>query len=69
MDGWHYPPKADYENNKWSSYFDPSDLREELLEWEQVYNTVRPHQALGYVTPLKFLQQQKNYKRKEVMCH
>ncbi len=27
-----------------------------MLEWEGVYNTVRPHQALGYVTPLKFLE-------------
>jgi putative transposase len=47
------------------SSFELSELREELLEWEQVYNTVRPHQALGYVTPLKFLQQQKEYSRKE----
>jgi putative transposase len=51
------------------SSFDLSELREELLEWEEVYNTVRPHQALGYVTPLKFLEQWKDYKRKEVMCH
>ena len=51
------------------SSFDLGELREELLEWEQVYNTVRPHQALGYVTPLRFLEQRKNYKRKEVMCH
>jgi len=51
------------------SSFDLTELREELLEWEEVYNTVRPHQALGYVTPLKFLEQWKNYKRKEVMCH
>jgi len=51
------------------SSFDLPDLREELLEWEEVYNTVRPHQALGYVTPLKFLEQWKDYKRKEVMCH
>ncbi len=49
--------------------FDLSDLREELLEWEQVYNTVRPHQALGYVTPLEFLEQRKEYSGKEVMCH
>jgi putative transposase len=25
-----------------------------LREWERVYNTVRPHQALGYLTPLQF---------------
>ncbi|PYX05113.1 MAG: hypothetical protein DMG88_22560, partial [Acidobacteria bacterium] len=24
--------------------------------WEKIYNTVRPHQALGYLTPLQFLQ-------------
>jgi transposase InsO family protein len=30
----------------------------ELLRWEKTYNTVRPHQALGYLTPLQFLQQQ-----------
>ena len=40
----------------------------ELLEWEGVYNTVRPHQALGYVTPLKFLEQQKEYQERR-MCH
>ena len=51
------------------SSFDLSELRAELLEWEQVYNTVRPHQALGYVTPLKFLQQRKEYSGKGVMCH
>jgi len=51
------------------SSFDLPQLREELLEWEQVYNTIRPHQALGYVTPLKFLQQRKEYLGKEVMCH
>lgn len=47
------------------SSFDLAELRQELLEWEIIYNTVRPHQALGYLTPLKFLQQE----RKEVMCH
>ena len=49
--------------------FDLCELREELLEWEEVYNTIRPHQALGYLTPLKFLEQWKDYKRKEAMCH
>ncbi len=47
------------------SFFDLSELREELLEWEQVYNAVRPHQQLGYVTPLKFLEQWKEYSGKE----
>ena len=26
-------------------------LREAMLAWETCYNTVRPHQALGYLTP------------------
>ena len=31
------------------------ELGAELREWEHVYNTVRPHQALGYLTPRQFL--------------
>jgi len=46
--------------------FDLAELREKLLEWEHIYNTVRPHQALGYLTPKKFLDQ---LKREEVRCH
>ncbi len=30
-------------------------LNPALVRWERVYNTVRPHQALGYLTPLQFL--------------
>jgi transposase InsO family protein len=51
------------------SSFDLPELRNELLEWERTYNTIRPHQALGYMTPLKFLEQWKETQRKEVMCH
>ena len=51
------------------SSFDLSERRDELLAWEQLYNTVRPHQALGYLTPLKFLEQRKEYSRKQVVCH
>lgn len=51
------------------SSFDLADLREQLLKWEQIYNTIRPHQSLGYLTPLKFLEQWKEDNRKEVMCH
>lgn len=29
-------------------------LRPALQQWERVYNTVRPHQALGYLTPQQF---------------
>jgi len=51
------------------SSFGLPELRAELLEWEQVYNTVRPHQALGYMTPLKFLERWKENQREEVICH
>ncbi len=30
-------------------------LRPALLAWETTYNTVRPHQALGYLTPAEYL--------------
>ena len=39
------------------SSFDLSELKDELLEWEKVYNTIRPYQALEYLTPLEFLEQ------------
>jgi putative transposase len=32
-------------------------LNRELRHWEKIYNTVRPHQSLGYLTPLQFLRQ------------
>ena len=32
-----------------------SDFAADLRRWERVYNTVRPHQALGYLTPAEFL--------------
>ena len=51
------------------SSFEIDELRAELLEWERIYNTIRPHQALGYLTPLKFLEQWRHHQRKEVMCH
>lgn len=31
-------------------------LNPELRRWEHTYNTIRPHQALAYRTPLQFLQ-------------
>jgi transposase InsO family protein len=34
---------------------DLASLRPELLDWEAIYNRVRPHQALGYLTPAEFL--------------
>ena len=51
------------------SSFELTELRAELLKWENTYNTIRPHQALGYMTPLKFLEQWNENQAKEVMCH
>jgi transposase InsO family protein len=31
-------------------------VNRQLRQWERIYNTVRPHQALGYRTPREFLQ-------------
>jgi putative transposase len=37
-------------------------------DWERIYNTVRPHQALGYLTPLEFVQRWNlNHARKEAV--
>jgi transposase InsO family protein len=32
-----------------------ADLRPALRAWETTYNTIRPHQALGYLTPAGYL--------------
>jgi transposase InsO family protein len=37
------------------SSFDIRELNQALVEWERVYNTIRPHQSLGYLTPKEFL--------------
>jgi putative transposase len=34
-----------------------AELNQHALAWEWVYNTVRPHQALGYKTPKQFLEE------------
>ena len=43
-------------------------LNRQLRNWETIYNTVRPHQALDYLTPQQFLTQWKS-NRKEPECH
>jgi len=35
--------------------FEIKELNQALLKWEMVYNTVRPHQSLRYLTPQEFL--------------
>ena len=44
-------------------------LEHALLTWNQVYETIRPHQALGYLTPNQFYQQwtTANHQRKEAV--
>ena len=49
--------------------FDISALNQALLKWEEVYNTIRPHQALGYLTPKEFLERYQQNQTKEVRCH
>ncbi len=49
--------------------FEIRELNRALLEWEKVYNTIRPHQALGYLTPQEFLGRYHQNQRREVMCH
>lgn len=47
--------------------FEMKELNQALLEWERVYNTVRPHQSLMYLTPKQFLEQKLNAaKRRDV---
>jgi putative transposase len=38
------------------SSFDLTDIRPKLLEWETICNTIRPNQALHYLTPLQNLE-------------
>jgi putative transposase len=45
--------------------FEIAELNQALLQWERVYNTVRPHQALGYLTPKEFLKLHQQNRRKE----
>ena len=47
--------------------FEITNLNQALLGWERVYNTVRPHQALGYLTPEEFLKLHQQNKRTEVV--
>jgi transposase InsO family protein len=49
--------------------FDIAELRAELMRWEEIYNRVRPHQALDYLTPQELIQDWQEKQRKEVMCH
>src|SRR5271167_1053006 len=45
-----------------------AQLNPQLRRWEHIYNTVRPHQALRYLTPLEFLERWKS-QQKKAECH
>ena len=49
--------------------WDLLEVNRQLLVWERTYNTIRPHQALGYATPLEFLQRHHKSKPKSQKCH
>lgn len=45
--------------------FNIHSLNPALRDWEQIYNTVRPHQALKYLTPNQFLLENYSINAKE----
>ncbi len=47
------------------SDFELEDIRDKLLQWEKICNTYRPNQALGYLTPQQYLEQNLG----KVKCH
>lgn len=49
-----------YEVNDFS--FDLTVLNDQLKKWESVYNTIRPHQSLNYLTPLEYITRWKKAK-------
>lgn len=50
-----------YEVNDFS--LDLEELRKQLRNWENIYNTIRPHQSLGYLTPQEYVIICKNKER------
>lgn len=52
--------------NRWNV----TQLNPQLRRWKHIYNTVGPHQALQYLTPLEFLDRWKSQpKRSSVTNH
>jgi len=49
-------------------HWNVAQLNPQLRRWEHIYNTVRPHQALRYLTPLEFLERWKS-QQKKAECH
>lgn len=49
------------------SEFDLPSLNPALRHWEMVYNTIRPHQSLNYLTPHQYLMQNYSMNGKEIV--
>jgi len=50
--------------NKGNVSNDLNEQKEKAKEWEHIYNFRRPHQALGYLTPMEFYKLWKKYPEK-----
>ncbi len=44
-------------------------LRPDLLNWESVYNEIRPHTALGYLTPQEYITQWRTRRSRKEVVH
>jgi transposase InsO family protein len=44
-------------------------LRPDLLHWEHVYNTIRPHKSLGYLTPQEYITQWRSERAGKEVVH
>lgn len=52
----------------WDLPWNVTELRPYLLDWERIYNTVRPHKSLNYLTPHEHITQWRSGRaRKEVV--
>ena len=83
---WVLPPKSprlnphvERSNGTWRQEFyrvyrvSPDSIRmhrQQVRDWERTYNTIRPHQALGYLTPAEFLiQWQRRHPEASINLH
>jgi len=46
-----------------------TSLTTALQDWECAYNSMQPHQSLGYLTPYQFITRWQNRQREEAKCH
>jgi transposase InsO family protein len=41
-------------------YQDFEVMKKKMAEWEYIWNNIRPHQALNYLTPNQYLEKWRN---------